>query len=155
MKRIKRMFFKLFLTKSERVVIWNALWFSNHTYRRRGDIDGAVAVSMVMQKMKYLLGVKAKKYTEEEINQIIAKVVFDNFVKKGLSQNSVNPVTRGTDGVIMVVRKPVFPDCEKCDNENCSYHCEKKNEDNNAPDENKEVGDNSKEDTAENTSDEK
>lgn len=53
MKRLKRFILSLLLTKQERVMIWNALWFSNHTYRRRGNVDGAAAVQMVMPQYRW------------------------------------------------------------------------------------------------------
>jgi len=71
MKKIKKFMLGLLLSKTERIAIWNALWFSNHTYRRRGDIDGATAVQVIMNNLEYTLGVKNQKFTQEEVQKII------------------------------------------------------------------------------------
>lgn len=70
MKRLKRFILSLLLTKQERVMIWNALWFSNHTYKRRGNVDGAAAVQMVMNRTEGLIVPKGRKYSEKELVEI-------------------------------------------------------------------------------------
>lgn len=75
MKRIKRFILSLLLTKQERVMIWNALWFSNHTYRRRGNVDGAAAVQMVMNRTEGLIVPKGRKYSEKEVAEIVDGIV--------------------------------------------------------------------------------
>ena len=75
MKRLKRFILSLLLTKQERVMIWNALWFSNHTYRRRGNVDGAAAVQMVMNRTEGLLVPKGRKYSEKELVEIVEGIV--------------------------------------------------------------------------------
>lgn len=55
MKRLKRFILSLLLTKEERVMIWNALLFSKHTYRRRGNEDGAAEVQKVMNRTERLI----------------------------------------------------------------------------------------------------
>lgn len=75
MKRLKRFILSLLLTKQERVMIWNALWFSNHTYRRRGNVDGAAAVQMVMNRTEGLLVPKGRKYSEKELVEIVEGVI--------------------------------------------------------------------------------
>lgn len=75
MKRLKRFILSLLLTKQERVMIWNALWFSNHTYRRRGNVDGAAAVQMVMNRTEGLLVLKGRKYSEKELVEIVEGVI--------------------------------------------------------------------------------
>lgn len=75
MKKFKRIMMSLLLSKQERVMIWNALWFSNHTYRRRGNVDGAAAVQMVMNSTEHVLGVNKKTFTKEEVDQIVKDVV--------------------------------------------------------------------------------
>ena len=61
MKKLKRFILSMLLTKQERVMIWNALWLYNHTYRRRGNVDGAAAVQMVMRVPKRLQERKKRK----------------------------------------------------------------------------------------------
>ena len=75
MKRLKRFILSLLLTKEERVMIWNTLWFSNHTYRRRGNVDGAAAVQMVMNRTEGLLVPKGRKYSEKEVAEIVDGIV--------------------------------------------------------------------------------
>lgn len=75
MKRLKRFILSLLLTKQERVMIWNALWFSNHTYRRRGNVDGAAAVQMVMNRTEWLLVPKGRKYSEKELVEIVDGII--------------------------------------------------------------------------------
>jgi hypothetical protein len=75
MKKFKRIMMSLLLSKQERVMIWNALWFSNHTYRRRGNVDGAAAVQIVMNSTEHVLGVNKKTFTKEEVDQIVKDVV--------------------------------------------------------------------------------
>ena len=56
-------------------MIWNALWFSNHTYRRRGNVDGAAAVRMVMNRTEGLPVPKGRKYSEKEVAEIVDEVL--------------------------------------------------------------------------------
>lgn len=75
MKKFKRFLMSLLLTKQERVMIWNALWFSNHTYRRRGNVDGAAAVQMVMNRTAGLIVPKGRTYSEKEVSEIVDEVL--------------------------------------------------------------------------------
>lgn len=65
----------MLLTKQERVMIWNALRFSNRTYGRRGNVDGAAAVQMVMNRTEGLLIPKVRKYSEKEVAEMIDGIV--------------------------------------------------------------------------------
>lgn len=64
----------LLLSKQEKDVIWNALWFSNRTYKRRENKEGAAQVQEVMNSVGKILGVKERLYTEAEFNEIIEVV---------------------------------------------------------------------------------
>ena len=75
MKRFKRMILGMIFTKRERVMIWNALWFSNHTYRRRGNVDAAANVQAVMDRIGCLIVPKGKMYSEDEVMSIIDDIV--------------------------------------------------------------------------------
>lgn len=75
MKKFKRFLMSLLLTKQERVMIWNALWFSNHTYRRRGNVDGAAAVQMVMNRTEGLIVPKGRTFSEKEVSEIVDEVL--------------------------------------------------------------------------------
>lgn len=75
MKKLKRFILSMLLTKQERVMIWNALWFSNHTYRRRGNVDGAAAVQMVMNRTEGLIVPKGRTFSEKEVTEIVDEVL--------------------------------------------------------------------------------
>ena len=83
MKRIKRVILSLLLSKNERVMLWNSLWFSNHTYRRRGDVDGAAAVQIVMNNLEHVLGVTKQKFTYEEVQKIVNDTIEEAVKKSG------------------------------------------------------------------------
>jgi len=83
MKRIKRVILSLLLSKNERVTLWNSLWFSNHTYRRRGNVDGAAAVQIVMNNLEHVLGVTKQKFTHEEVQKIVNDTIEEAVKKSG------------------------------------------------------------------------
>ena len=83
MKRIKRVILSLLLSKNERVMLWNSLWFSNHTYRRRGNVDGAAAVQIVMNNLEHVLGVTKQKFTNEEVQKIVNDTIEEAVKKSG------------------------------------------------------------------------
>jgi hypothetical protein len=83
MKRIKRVILSLLLSKNERVMLWNSLWFSNHTYRRRGDVDGAAAVQIVINNLEHVLGVTKQKFTHEEVQKIVNDTIEEAVKKSG------------------------------------------------------------------------
>lgn len=75
MKNVKRFILSLILSKNERVVIWNSLWFSNHTYRRRGNVDGAASVQVVMNRLEKIIGVTKQTFTHGEVRKIVKDVI--------------------------------------------------------------------------------
>lgn len=145
MKRIKRFILSLLLTKQERVMIWNALWFSNHTYRRRGNVDGAAVVQMVMNRTEGLLVPKGRKYSEKELTEIVEGIVqeaakaseeitrqiahreFNKGYRKGRSERTIEeiaeplrPFPNEVDGEVREGMEFDREKCEGCDEkENC------------------------------------
>lgn len=145
MKRLKRFILSLLLTKRERVMIWNALWFSNHTYRRRGNVDGAAAVQMVMNRTEGLLVPKGRKYSEKEVAEIVDEVLkgaakaseevvreiahheFRKGYRKGRSERTIEeiaeplrPFPNEVDGEVREGMEFDREKCEGCDEkENC------------------------------------
>lgn len=122
MKRFKKFILSMLLNKRERIIIWNALWFSNHTYRRRGNINGAVAVSQVMQRMEYILGVTSQRYTKEEVDKIveyaiddIAKEIAAKFMSVGYDKGK-----EGSDHTGVIVLRS--GDCENCEETDCPIY---------------------------------
>lgn len=145
MKKLKRFILSMLLTKQERVMIWNALWFSNHTYRRRGNVDGAAAVQMVMNRTEGLIVPKGRKYSEKELTEIVEGVIneaakaseevtrhiarqeFNKGYRKGRSERTLEeiveplrPFPNQVDGEITEGMEFDREKCETCDErENC------------------------------------
>lgn len=67
----------LLLSKKQRDVIWQAMIFSEYTYRRRGNVDAAAVVQTVINETKSTFGVVKDKYTQEEVDFIVANVIRD------------------------------------------------------------------------------
>lgn len=122
MKRFKKFILSMLLNKRERIIIWNALWFSNHTYRRRGNINGAVAVSQVMQRVEYILGVTSQRYTKEEVDKIVEQVI-ENIVKEVVTKRMSVGYDKGEEGGdhtgVIVLRSA---DCENCEETDCPIY---------------------------------
>lgn len=64
---IKNICLRIALNKEQRVVVWNALAYSDHTYRRRGNVDRAVVTTAVMSQVEKAFGVTGKKFSNEEV----------------------------------------------------------------------------------------
>lgn len=72
---MKKLLMSLLFSRKQREVIWQALLFSEHTYRRRGDVDNAANVQMVINETQDKFGIIKKIYTLSEVNDIIARVI--------------------------------------------------------------------------------
>lgn len=46
----KKQIFKMLFNKRQRAIIWQAVLFSEHTYRRRGNVNGAATVLTVINE---------------------------------------------------------------------------------------------------------
>lgn len=140
MKKLKRFILSMLLTKQERVMIWNALWFSNHTYRIRGNVDGAAAVQMAMNRTEGLIIPKGRKYSEKELTEIVEGVIneaakaseevtrhiarqeFNKGYQKGRSERTLEdiaeplrPFPHQVDGEITEGMEFDREKCENCD----------------------------------------
>lgn len=71
MKRIKKFILALLLTKEQRVVILNALNFSLYTYKRRGQIEEAIQVGVVVSDLQKVLTKPKQTYNEKEVQEIV------------------------------------------------------------------------------------
>lgn len=125
MKKFKKFILSMLLNKKERIIIWNALWFSNHTYRRRGNINGAVAVSQVMQRVEYILGVTSQR-SKEEVDKIVEQVI-ENIVKEVATKRMSVGYDKGKEGGgdhtgVIVLRSA---DCENCEETDCPIYKKK------------------------------
>ena len=74
---IKNLAFKVFLNKEQRAVIYQALIYSEHVYKRRGNVDKAVKVKSVIEQTRKLFGF-SNTFTEEEVTNIVENVRKDN-----------------------------------------------------------------------------
>lgn len=71
---LKNICLRVALNREQRLVIWNALQYSDYKYRQNGNIDRAVVTSMVIAQTEKRFGVSSKKYTKEEINAMLNEV---------------------------------------------------------------------------------
>ena len=74
---IKNLAFKAFLNKEQRAVIYQALIYSEHVYKRRGNVYKAVKVKSVIEQTSKLFGFW-NTVTEEEVTNIVENVRKDN-----------------------------------------------------------------------------
>jgi hypothetical protein len=68
---LKNICLRVALNKEQRLVIWNALQYSDHKYRAHGNVDRAVVTSMVIAQTEKWFGVNEKNFTKEEVNAIL------------------------------------------------------------------------------------
>lgn len=71
--KIGKFIFNRILNARQREIIFQALLYSAHTYKRRGNMEGFSEVSRVIGEMADKFGLKERTYTEEEVNVIIDK----------------------------------------------------------------------------------
>ena len=95
---IKTICLRIALNKEQRLVIWNALAYSDHTYRRRGNIERAVVTSTVMDKTEKRFGVTGKKFTKEEVTAILED--FARKVKQDRKEELEEAYQSGRDDAI-------------------------------------------------------
>lgn len=74
---MKKFLLKLLLNKKQREIIWQAMIFSEYTYRRRGNVDGAAVVQTVINETQSAFDVVKSNYTKEEVDYIVAQVIKD------------------------------------------------------------------------------
>lgn len=73
----KKQIFKMLFNKRQRAVIWQAVLFSEHTYRRRGNVNGAATVLTVINETEKTFGFDKRHFTKEEVDNIVAGVLSD------------------------------------------------------------------------------
>lgn len=78
---MKKFLLKLLLNKKQREIIWQAMIFSEYTYRRRGNVDSAAVVQTVINETQSAFGVVKDTYSKEEVDYIVAQVIEDTRVK--------------------------------------------------------------------------
>lgn len=70
--KVKAFILNRLFNKRQREIIWNAVLFSEHTYRRRGDVDSAVQVQQVINEVSTIFGVK-ETFTRQEVDEIMRR----------------------------------------------------------------------------------
>lgn len=71
--RIGKFIFNRILNRRQREIIFQALAYSAHTYKRRNNVEGYSEVSRVIGELSDKFGLKERTYTKEEVNEIIEK----------------------------------------------------------------------------------
>ena len=67
----KTLALRIALNREQRLVIWNALQYSDRKYRRRNDIDRALGTSAVIKQLNKAFGIKSRNYTSEEVDLLL------------------------------------------------------------------------------------
>lgn len=75
MKKLKKILATILFSKKERIIIWNALIYSNKSYVKRGYNVAAKEVKDVMNSVELLFHNNKNNFTSEEVDGIVAKIV--------------------------------------------------------------------------------
>ena len=142
---IKRFIFNRIFNQRQRDIIWNAIVFSQHTYRRRGQIDNAAVVQQVLNEVKSIF-FASKSFTQDEVNAIIGKMEnsfkayqkeAENKVRQAYEKVVLEGVKKASSEIQEEIKKMSKPSIKGCvvvvrsKNEEKS---EEKEEQNNVPD---------------------
>lgn len=97
---IKTIALRIALNHKQRIVIWNALQYSDHKYREHGDVDRAVVTTVVASEVERAFGITRHRFTEKEVSAIvddalrrsgeIAKHVADEAYERGKQETLAN-----------------------------------------------------------------
>lgn len=117
---IKNLAFKAFLNKEQRTVIYQALIYSEHVYKRRGNVDKAVKVKSVIEQTRKLFGF-SNTFTEEEVTNIVENVRKDN---EKLLADAFNRGAAVAEQKLREVFAAGFNSCLKKVREDSSKHLE-------------------------------
>lgn len=69
---LKNICLRVALNAEQRLVIWNALQYSDRKYRQKGNIDRAVVTSTVIAQTEKRFGISGKK---KEVNAMLDEIV--------------------------------------------------------------------------------
>lgn len=72
---IKRFIYNMLFNERQRRVIWKAVLFSEHTYKRRGNVDGAANVRQVINETAKIAATKQAVYLESQVAEIVKQEV--------------------------------------------------------------------------------
>lgn len=97
---IKTIALRIALNRKQRLVIWNALQYSDHKYREHGDIDRAVVTTATAAEVERAFGIARHRFTEKEVSAIvddalkrsgeIAKRIADEAYERGKRETLAN-----------------------------------------------------------------
>ena len=71
----KKRIFKMLFNKRQRAIIWQAILFSEHTYKRRGNVNAAATVQTVINETEKNFGFDKPHFTKEEVDEIVSRVI--------------------------------------------------------------------------------
>lgn len=142
---IKRFIFNRIFNQRQRDIIWNAIVFSQHTYRRRGQIDNAAVVQQVLNEVKSVF-FASKSFTQDEVNAIIGKMEnsfkayqkeAENKVRQAYEKGVIEGVKKASSEIQEEIKKMSKPSIKGCVVVVCSKNeeeNEEQEEQNNVPD---------------------
>ena len=71
----KRFIYNRLFNERQREAIWQAVLFSEHTYKRRGNVDGAAAMRQVINEVVQTAATKQKVFLESQVHEIVIQEV--------------------------------------------------------------------------------
>lgn len=69
--KFKRFIYNMLFNERQRKAIWQAVLFSEHTYKRRGDIEGAARIRQVINEVAKIAATKQSVYLESQVAEIV------------------------------------------------------------------------------------
>jgi len=84
MNKIKRFIFNRLFNKRQRNVIWQAVLYSEYTYKRRNNAEGVARVRQVINEVAPVAATKQRIYLESQVNEIVRAQV--NTALKGAEE---------------------------------------------------------------------
>lgn len=132
---IKRLIYNMLFNERQRKAIWQAVLFSEHTYKRRGNVDGAAHVRQVINEVAKIAATKQAVYLESQVAEIVKHEVEAALkgsqakIEAAYKEGKTAGVKKTLDEVKQILddakkrTKPFTIDtakCEKCDEaDNC------------------------------------
>lgn len=68
---MKKLLLKLILNKRQKELIWDALLFSAHTYKRRGNVESQAQVQTVLNELEKTFGVVKQCYSKDDVTNLV------------------------------------------------------------------------------------
>lgn len=90
---IKRFIFNRLFNERQRNVIWQAVLYSEHTYKRRNNAEGVARVRQVINEVAKIAATKQRTYLESQVNEIVQANV--NAALKGAEEKTAAAYKEG------------------------------------------------------------